>query len=77
MMMSATIMETTPAGEQRALEPGRADVSAISFQNVSKYFLANDNSRLEFCAMSAAASGMARSSPSRVHPAPRAASVIG
>src|SRR4051812_37596155 len=47
MMMSATTMETTPAAEQRGPKPGRADVSAISFQNVSKYFSANDNSRLE------------------------------
>jgi ABC-type nitrate/sulfonate/bicarbonate transport system ATPase subunit len=45
-MTSVTTMKTAPAGEQRAIEPGRG-VAAISFQNVSKYFVANDNSRLE------------------------------
>src|SRR3954465_12282529 len=47
MMMSATTMETTPAAEQRGPKRGRADVSAISFQNASKYFSPNVNSRLE------------------------------
>jgi ABC-type nitrate/sulfonate/bicarbonate transport system ATPase subunit len=40
-------MQAARPDEARALDPGRGDVPAISFQNVSKYFLANDSSRLE------------------------------
>ena len=46
-MTSVTEMETAPAGQPRAIGPERTGIAAISFQNVSKYFLANDNSRLE------------------------------
>src|SRR5215212_7454071 len=46
-MTSVTEMEAAAAGKPRATEGEPADVAAISFQNVSKYFSANDNSRLE------------------------------
>jgi ABC-type nitrate/sulfonate/bicarbonate transport system ATPase subunit len=46
-MTSVTEMEAAAAGRPRATERESAGVAAISFQNVSKYFSANDNSRLE------------------------------
>jgi ABC-type nitrate/sulfonate/bicarbonate transport system ATPase subunit len=46
-MTTVSTRETAPAAASRATEPGREAVTAISFQNVSKYFVSNDNSRLE------------------------------
>src|SRR5215213_5177185 len=46
-MTNVTDMQTALPDEARATESERAGVAAISFQNVSKYFVANDNSRLE------------------------------
>jgi NitT/TauT family transport system ATP-binding protein len=46
-MTNVTDTQAARPDEARATDPGRAGVPAISFQNVSKYFLANDNSRLE------------------------------
>src|SRR4051794_26395504 len=46
-MTSITEMEAAAAGKPRATERESAGIPAISFQNVSKYFVASDNSRLE------------------------------
>src|SRR3954454_13547491 len=46
-MTSVTEMEAAAAGRPRATKRESAGAAAISFQNVSKYFSANDNSRLE------------------------------
>ena len=46
-MTDVTDIQAARPDEARARGAERADVPAISFQNVSKYFLANDNSRLE------------------------------
>jgi ABC-type nitrate/sulfonate/bicarbonate transport system ATPase subunit len=45
-MTSATTMQATPGDEQR-VPSDRASAAAIAFENVSKYFLSNDNTRLE------------------------------
>jgi ABC-type nitrate/sulfonate/bicarbonate transport system ATPase subunit len=46
-MTTVSTRETAAAAESRATEPGREAAAAISFQNVSKYFLAHDSSPLE------------------------------
>src|SRR3954452_7141299 len=46
-MTSATTMQAAPGDEQRVPVSDRASAAAIAFENVSKYFLSNDNSRLE------------------------------
>jgi ABC-type nitrate/sulfonate/bicarbonate transport system ATPase subunit len=46
-MTNATDMEAAPAGDPRSIEPLVRATAAISFEHVSKYFLSNDNSRLE------------------------------
>jgi len=45
-MTSATTMQAAPGDEQRVPLSDRAG-AAIAFENVSKYFLSNDNTRLE------------------------------
>src|SRR3954447_22391572 len=46
-MTSATTMQAAPGDEQRVPVSDRASAAAIAFENVSKYFLSNDNTRLE------------------------------